>query len=81
MMNEIKKEKPHILIKVDEDSSITRLFIDGKEIDGVRRLRFDQTAGKLPILNIDLIAFDMEIDGRFIPALPDIFRPFYCRND
>ena len=65
----------HILIKT---SGIrTELFIDGKKVDRVRKITFEKNAGEEPIVCVDLIATDMEIDGELIPALPKIFEPFY----
>lgn len=65
----------HILIKTSGIK--TELFIDGKKVDGIRKISFDKVAGECPVLQIALKATDIEIDGDLIPALPKILEPFY----
>ena len=54
-----------------------KIFIDGVEIKGVRGYQLKHTAGGLPILEVDLKAVDIEIDGDIIPTLPEIYKGFY----
>ena len=70
---------PHIKITTDGITD-TRLFIDGKEVQGVTGIHFSQNykqnAG-VPILQIDLKATDVELDIKRIPELPEPFNRFY----
>lgn len=66
---------PHILIKTSGNKA--KIFVDGEELKGVRRVKFEKTGLGTPILNIDLIATDMTIDSYLIPELPEVFRGFY----
>lgn len=66
---------PHIEIKTK--GCKTEVFVDGEKMHGVRKVSFGHQAGIAPILHIDLIATDMEVDAYTIPALPEIFQPFY----
>lgn len=69
----------HILIKT---SGIrTELFIDGKKVDGMRKITFEKKAGEVPVVCVDLKATDMEIDGELIPELPEVFKPFYILKE
>lgn len=72
---------PHIKITTGNNCCSTEIFIDGKKVKGVRKVSFCKTAGTLPILQLDLLATDMEIDAAMIPALPEIFKPFYVERN
>lgn len=69
----------HILIKTSGIK--TELFIDGKKVNKVRKIAFEKKAGEAPVVCVDLLATDMEIDGELIPELPEIFKPFYTLKD
>lgn len=65
-------------IKIEQDGILTKIYIDGQQIHGVRGLSFENSIdNRFPILKLDLIAVDMEIDAVAIPELPEIFKPFY----
>lgn len=67
---------PHIAIKIDGVD--TKILIDGKELEGVRSYCLSQdTITRVPILKIDLLAMDLSIDTKLIPALPEPYQPYY----
>ncbi len=69
-------EVPHIEIKIDGRN--TKIFIDGKELKGIRSYCLSQNSEtKLPILQINLLAMDLSIDTKMIPALPEPYSPYY----
>lgn len=53
---EIKSEK-------DNGSIITEVYIDGKKIEGVRSCEFKQSAGSVPVLQLDINALNVSIDS------------------
>lgn len=69
----------HILIKTSGIK--TELFIDGKKVNKVRKIAFEKKAGEAPVVCVDLVATDMEIDGELIPELPEVFKPFYTLKE
>ncbi len=71
---------PHIKITTGNNCCSTEVFIDGKKVKGVRKVSFCKKAGTIPTLQMELLATDMEIDAEVIPALPEVFRPFYCKK-
>ena len=81
MEEENMNKMPHIKITTGNDCCSTEVFIDGKKVEGVRKVSFCKTAGTLPVLQLDLLATDMEIDAKVIPALPEIFQPFYIERN
>lgn len=66
---------PHIEIK--NIGIFTEVFVDGKKINGVRKVKFEHGVPNAPVLQLELIATDMAIDTKNIPELPDVFKPFY----
>lgn len=41
----------------------TKVFVNGKELEGIRSIRFSEVPGKLPELLISLQATDLTISG------------------
>lgn len=69
-------EVPHIEIKIDGLN--TKILIDGKELKGIRSYCLSQDSiKKVPILKIELLAMDLSIDTKLIPALPEPYQPYY----
>lgn len=70
-------------IKIETDGVLTSVLVDGQLLRGVRAIEFKQSSDvdRTPVLRIDLIATDMELDAVVIPALPEIYRPFYVERD
>ena len=66
-------------IRIKTDGILATIEINGKELEGVRHMSFEMEGGKnrLPVLKLDLIATDMEIDTACIPELPEVFEEFY----
>lgn len=48
-------------IFVETEGAITRIYLDGEQIEGVRAARFIWEPNTLPILQLDLNAMDAEI--------------------
>jgi hypothetical protein len=78
-MGEKEKNVPHI--QIIQDGIATKVYVDGTELDGVRKVSFEHEGGKEPVLKIDLMAADITVDTTKIPALPEIFKPFYVRKE
>lgn len=66
---------PRVSIKETPDG--TEITINGKKIEGVCKYRVEHEGGKLPVLCLEFLATKMEVNGKMIPALPEIFRGFY----
>lgn len=64
-------------IEIKTDGTKTVVTINGEEINKVRGVLFKQEPGDVPVVQIDILAIDMTIDADVIPALPDVFKPFY----
>lgn len=47
----------------DNGSVITEVYIDGKKIEGVRSCKFEQSAGGVPVLRLDINALNVSIDS------------------
>lgn len=76
-------ELPHIEIRTE--GTTTRVFIDGKELNGIRKISFIQDASEssvVPILQLELVATDMVLNIKKIPELPEVFKEWYVlKND
>lgn len=72
-------------IKIVQDGCCsTRVFIDGHEIHGIRKLSFERDAAaqdKVPVLRLDLMAADMTVDFPGVPELPDVLKPYYVKKE
>lgn len=68
-------------IEIITTGNIGRVIVDGKEVNGVRRVSYDlSVTNDAPIVKLELVASDMTIDSNgVIPELPDVFKPFYKR--
>ena len=67
---------PHIEIK--QDGIVTEVFIDGKKVDGVRKISFErEQSNDVPVLKMEFLASDMKINSTIVPDLPDVLKPFY----
>lgn len=64
-------------IQINTKGIKAKIFIDGEELKGVRGYTIEHNAGGIPILKLNLSAKDLELDGDFIPALPEVYRAFY----
>jgi hypothetical protein len=72
-------------IKIVQDGCCsTRVFIDGKEIHGIRKMSFERDAtaqDKVPVLKLDVIAANMTVDFPGVPELPDVLKPYYVKKE
>lgn len=71
--------KPEIIIKTDGITG-TKIFVDGKKLEGVVGFRFTQSYkdnNGLPVLQIDLKATNVTLDAKMIPTLPEPFKGRY----
>ena len=74
----MKTEVPHILIK--SDGCFSDIYVDGKKIEGVRKISFLHETGvnnNIPIISVEFPARDVVLDCRLAPSLPDFYKPFY----
>jgi hypothetical protein len=53
-------------IEIKTDGSISQIYVDGKKLDGVRSYKLEQTVNGIPILTLDLNAFDVSVDGQML---------------
>lgn len=68
-------------IKIKQEGIRTLVYMDGEQIHGIRGIHFDRTVdGECPILKLDILATDMEIDCVAVPELPDVLKDFYVRK-
>lgn len=73
-------KEPHIEIK--QKGIVTEIFIDGQKIHGVRKVKFEYDhANHVPVLQMEFLATDMEIDGVMAPSLPEVLKPFYVERN
>lgn len=54
-----------------EHGIFTEILIDGHKIDGVRGYELKQKSGMMPILTIDLNAFDLATDLKYLSINQD----------
>ena len=69
---------PKVLI--ENTGKLTRVLIDGEEVKGVTKVQFTHdpnTGDPFPRLCIELMASQVTLNTMQIPALPEIFAPFY----
>lgn len=76
---ERNKNTPEIKIKTDGVIG-TEITVNGVKLKGVRGFKFQQRAGELPVLQIDMQATDIDMDTTAIPQLPYPFTEFYIEK-
>ncbi|MCB6343656.1 hypothetical protein [Enterocloster lavalensis] len=67
---------PKIRIEVKNGFG-TQVFVNDKEVEGIREIRFKKTGGELPVLEMEFMACDVEINGQWLPRLPKMFEELY----
>jgi hypothetical protein len=71
-------DTPKIEISTDGINAVVR--IDGNNVsDKITGYKLRHTAGNIPVLSIDFIATNLTVDGKMVPELPDVLKPFYKR--
>lgn len=70
-------------IRIENKGCLTKIYVDGKELDGVRSVNFvhDREKDDLPVLRIELLAEQIAIDTAQVFALPEVYHPFYVSSD
>lgn len=53
-------------IEIKSEHGRTKVFVDGKKIDCVRRLSLNQIPGELPVLTLDLNALNLTVDAHAV---------------
>lgn len=78
-------EKLHFpTIHIENTGSLTRVFLNGKEVDGVVSIAFSHSVYKhkhFPTVKLELMADKVHIGTHQIFDLPDIYHPFYVSSD
>lgn len=79
-MAEMKK-LPKILIQ--NKGRVTKVFVDGEELNGVKSVSFSHNARDegLPDVNIELTAEQICLETAQIFALPEVYHPYYVSSD
>ncbi|WP_368270773.1 hypothetical protein [Enterocloster lavalensis] len=67
---------PKIRIEVKNGFG-TQVFVNDEEVEGIREIRFKKTGGELPVLEMEFMACDVEINGQWLPRLPKMFEELY----
>lgn len=73
-------ELPKVRIEVKNGLG-TKVFLDDKEIEGLREVRFRKTEHDIPVMEMEFAACNVEINGQFLPQLPDSLKGFYRRME
>lgn len=70
-------------IHIENKGCVTKVYVDGVELNGVRRVSFlhDREKDDCPVLRIELLAEQITIDTAQIFALPEAYHPFYVSAD
>lgn len=68
-------------IRIKTDGFTAKVFVDDNELKGVRAVRFSKKGLESPVFELEMKASDVEIEANIIPALPEVFRPFYIEKD
>ncbi len=50
-------------VKIESHGTIGRVYIDGKEVIGIRGYTIEHNAGKIPVITLRLLATEVEIDA------------------
>lgn len=74
-MIEMDRTIPRVVIK--ETPNGTEISINGKVVEGVQKYSVEHKGGELPVLHLYLVASNMELNEKMVPALPEVFKDFY----
>jgi len=55
----------------------TTVEINGKKVEGVKSVSIEHSGGEMATFKLELVGYEIDIDTLIIPALPEIFKPFY----
>jgi len=75
-----KANLPQVIIQ--NKGRVTRVFVDGEELNGVRSIEFlhDSQNNGFPIVKIGLLADQICLETAQVFALPDVYHPFYVSS-
>lgn len=71
-------------IHIENNGSLTKVFIDGKEVEGVVSVTFSHSAyqnDRIPVVRLELMADKIHIGTHQVFELPDVYRPFYVSTN
>lgn len=69
-------------VRIEIDGVFAKLFIGGKEVpDIVSGYTLVHTAGKAPILSLDLIGIDTVVNGSAMVRFPELIEEFVLSID
>ena len=62
---------------------ITKIYVDGVELNGVRKISFLHNRGRdaYPVLRIELLAEQICLETAQIFALLEVYHPYYVSSD
>lgn len=65
-------------VEINTNGSLATIKVNGVEVPGVHSYSLNHEAGNIPVFHMNVLASELTLDGNgFIPALPEVFRPFY----
>lgn len=70
-------------IVIQNKGRVTKVFVDGEELKGVKRVKFSHGAldTEFPIVNVELLAEQIRLETAQIFALPEVYHPYYVSSD
>lgn len=67
---------PKIMIKT-QGGTVSRVFVNGSELEGVKGYQLTHRAGQIPQLSLDMKATDLTVEEEALPALPHPYKGHY----
>ncbi len=71
-------------IDIKNDGMLTKVFIDGREVEGIVSITFSHSIyqnNHVPVVRLELMADKVHIGTHQIFELPEIYYPFYVSSD
>lgn len=70
-------------IAIKNEGTLTKVFIDGKEVEGVVSVTFSHSIyqnNHIPVVKLELMADKVHIGTHQVFDLPEIYHPFYVSS-
>ncbi|MCI9059042.1 MAG: hypothetical protein HFH52_04585 [Lachnospiraceae bacterium] len=70
-------------IDIKNNGTLTKVFIDGKEVEGVVGITFSHSIyqnNHIPVVRLELMADKVHIGTHKVFDLPEIYHPFYVSS-
>lgn len=70
-------------IDIKNNGTLTKVFIDGKEVEGVVGITFSHSVyqnNHIPVVRLELMADKVHIGTHKVFDLPEIYHPFYVSS-